>query len=54
MRTRAEHLVTLELGPRSDHAIDADDVMQGLEVTSKLNAHWGFLMYAPNRPRSRR
>jgi NTE family protein len=36
------------------HAIDADDVMQGLEVTSKLNAHWGFLMYAPNRPRSRR
>jgi NTE family protein len=27
------------------HAIDADDVMQGLEVTSKLNADWGFLMH---------
>jgi NTE family protein len=27
------------------HAIDADDVMQRLEVTSKLNADWGFLMY---------
>ena len=27
------------------HAIDADDAMQRLEVTSKLNADWGFLMY---------
>jgi NTE family protein len=27
------------------HAIEADEVMQGLGVTSKFNADWKFLMH---------
>jgi NTE family protein len=27
------------------HAIDADDVMRGLRVNSKLNTDWEFLTY---------
>jgi NTE family protein len=27
------------------HAIDAEDVMQGLGVASKLNADWEFLLH---------
>ncbi len=37
------------------HAIEADDVMRGLGVASKLNADWEFLMHLhDDRPRARR
>ena len=35
------------------HAIDAEDVMQGLGVASKLNADWEFLLHMHDIGRTR-